>query len=308
MTLFIILLVLTTVIFAFSYYAYRIAFLAPPRNEEEQFALPQGEQYNVFHAQMQHCIDRMRSWPFEEVYITAFDGKKLFAHYYHVDDHAPVQILIHGYKGSAFRDFCGGSNLARKQKHNALVIDQRSHGKSEGNTITFGINERKDCLSWINYVKDRFGENTPIILCGLSMGAATVLMVNDQELPSNVKGIIADCPFSSPKEIIKKVGKDMHFPPALMYPFVRLGAFIYGHFNLEEMDAVRAVKQAKVPILLFHGDDDRFVPCHMSEEIAAACASPITFERFPNAGHGLCYMVDPKRYEETMIRFIQSLL
>lgn len=308
MTVAIIILALAALIPAFSYYAYRIAFLAPRRSEEEQYALPRGKQYEVFHPHIQKCMDEMRARSYEEVYITSHDGKKLFARYYHSADGAPVQILFHGYKGSAFRDFCGGSKLAMKMKHNALVIDQRSHGKSEGNTITFGIEERRDCMRWIEYACERFGKNVPIILCGLSMGAATVLMVNDQELPTNIKGIIADCPFSSPKEIIKKVGKDMHFPPSLMYPFVKLGARLFGHFDLEEIDAIRAVKQAKVPILLFHGDDDRFVPCAMSEEIKNACVSPVTFEKIPDAGHGLCYMVAPKRYEEATIQFIQSVL
>ena len=67
----------------------------------------------------------------------------------------PVQIQFHGYKSSALLDFCGGSKLASKIGHNALVVDQRSHGKSEGKAITFGIEERKDCMAWINYVRSR---------------------------------------------------------------------------------------------------------------------------------------------------------
>ena len=100
----------------------------------------------------------------------------------------------------------------------------------------------------------------------------------------------------------------MHLPPTLLYPFVKLGARLFGHFDLEEMDALRAVQHAKVPILLFHGDDDRFVPCSMSEEIRDACGSTITFEKFPGAGHGLCFMVDPKRYEEATKKFLHEVL
>lgn len=304
----IVLLLLIAVVTGISWYAYRIAFLAPERDEEALYALPKGKQYEAFYPEIKRCMTEMRERPFEEVSITSHDGKKLYARYYHAADGAPVQLQFHGYKGSIFRDFCGGSKLALKIGHNALVIDQRSHGKSEGTTITFGIHERRDCLAWIQYAIKRFGENVPIILCGVSMGAATVLMANDQELPENIKGIIADCPYSSPKEIIKKVGQDMHFPPTLMYPFVKLGAYLFGHFDLEEMDAVRAVKQAKTPVLLFHGDDDRFVPCSMSRKISEACTSPVTFEVFPGAGHGLCYMVDVKRYEDATIRFIDSIL
>lgn len=308
MILVIIIIFLCIMVLAISYYAYTIAFRPSKQSRKELYHLPKGEQYTLHTPTIQRCIDEMLSRTCEEISITSHDGKKLFGRYYHVSDDAPVQILMHGYKSSSILDFCGGVKLAMNMGQNVLAVDQRSHGKSEGSAITFGIEERRDCLSWITYISERFGCDVPIILCGISMGAATILMATDQNLPHNVKGIIADCPYSSPKEIIMKVSGELHFPPKLIYPFIRLGAFLFGHFHLEETDAVRAVKQAKIPILLFHGDDDRFVPCEMSQKIANACASPVTLEIIPGAGHGLCYMVDPKQYEEATIRFIQSIL
>ena len=308
MTIILILLLLLLIVLAITLYAYRIAFYAPKRVEDAPYNLPTGEQYESRHPNIIKCINEMLEIPFEEVYITAFDGTKLFARYYHIKDNAPVQIQFHGYRSSAFLDFCGGSKLARKMKHNCLVVDQRSHGRSEGNAITFGIKERRDVLSWINYILERYGKDTPIILCGLSMGAATVLMSTDLDLPANVKGIIADCPYASPKGIIQKVCTDMHLPPRLLYPFVKLGAFLFGHFNLEESSAITAVQHTQIPILLFHGDDDRFVPCEMSKKIKDACASPATLVLIPEAGHGLCYLVNPEKYEEATLAFAKSIL
>ena len=51
------------------------------------------------------------------------------------------------------------------------MIDQRAHGLSEGKTITFGIKERLDCLCWVEYLVERFGKETQILLTGISMGA-----------------------------------------------------------------------------------------------------------------------------------------
>lgn len=308
MTVLLLLLLVLIIILSLAFFGYRIAFQAPKHIDPELQPLPQGEQYVPRHPNILQSIDTMRAIPFEEVYISAFDGKKLFARYYHTKDNVPVQIQFHGYKSNAYLDFCGGHYLARKVEHNVLVVDQRSHGKSEGNTITFGIKERRDVLSWTEYVLKRFGKTTPIILCGLSMGAATVLMSTDLDLPENVKGIIADCPYSSPKSIIQKVGKDMHLPPNLLYPFVKLGAFLFGHFNVDESAAVTAVAGTNIPILLFHGADDRFVPCDMSKEIKEACSSDITLELIPEAGHGLSYLVEPQRYEDATIRFLQKIL
>lgn len=292
-----------------SYVAYRMSFYTAKRRDDANYKMPEGPQYDKVRDNISKSINEMLARPFEPITITSFDGKKLYARYYHVADGAPLQIQFHGYKSSAVVDFSGGSKLAGKMQQNALVVDQRSHGKSEGSSITFGIRERRDCLAWINYAVSRFGDDTKIILAGLSMGAATVLMATDLDLPQNVVGIMADCPYSSPKEIIKTVcQRDMHLPAWLMYPFVKLGALIFGGFHLEESSAITAVKNAKIPILIIHGEDDRFVPCDMSRDIQKACASQITLETIPDAGHGLCYMIAPKRYEEVTTDFLQKVL
>lgn len=308
MTFLIIFILLAAVIMGGSYYAYRFVFYHKPLPTDPPYRLPEGDAYQKALPKLKIWAEAMYARPFEPVTIISRDGLTLFGRYYHTADNAPLQIQCHGYKGSAFIDFCGGSALAKTLGHNALVIDQRAHGKSEGHTISFGIRERLDCLSWIAYANERFGSQTPIILCGLSMGAASVLMASGEELPANVKGIFADCPYSSPKEIICKVGKDLHLPSALLYPFVRLGALLFGHINPEETDAVRAVQRAKVPILLIHGEADTFVPCDMSRQIYKNCASDITFVTVPDAGHGLCYTVSPDIYKQAVTGFFDRIL
>ena len=290
-------------------FSYRTAFYSSAHRKEDHYALPQGEQYEKERQRMLSLIRQMDDIPYESVFISARDGTRLFARYYHVRDGAPLQIQFHGYRGTALRDFCGGNKLARESGHNTLVVDQRAHGKSSGTTITFGIRERWDCLSWAEYANQRFGSNTPIFLSGVSMGAATVLMASELKLPANVIGIIADCPYSSPEAIIRKVCReDMHLPPALVMPFIRLGARVFGHFDLREAGAVQAVRNTNIPILLLHGEDDRFVPCDMSREIFDACTGEKTRITFPGAGHGLSYIVDTERYSEAVFRFVDQCL
>ena len=311
MTLLIILLLIVIIVILAAYICYRIAFRATKRvlDEDVQIHLPDGEQYMKVRAGIEKCVSDMLNRPFEPVTITTFDGKKLSARYSHVVDGAPLQIQFHGYKSSAVLDFCGGSLYAGKIGHNALVVDQRSHGRSEGKSITFGVLERKDILCWIDYARSRFGEDVRIILAGLSMGAATVLMATDQPLPSNVIGVMADCPYSAPGAIIKTVcSRDMHIPANLMYPFIKLGARLFARFDLEESSAVSAVKNTPVPILLLHGTGDKFVPYEMSCEIHAANPEMITLVTIPEAGHGLCYMTEPDIYETAVQEFIKRVL
>lgn len=288
---------------AISYYAYRKAFLSDRKRQEDWdgFIRRAGEEG----PQVRELMEQLKEITAEDVFINSFDGLKLHGRYYHVKDGAPLDIQFHGYNGNAMRDFCGGNKISRESGHNSLLIDQRAHGMSQGKTISFGINERKDCLSWVRYAVERFGEDTEIVLSGVSMGAATVLMASDLGLPKNVKAIVADCGYSSPKAIINKVMRDSGLPDKLMYPFVWLGAMVFGKFNLTESSAVSAVSESDVPILIIHGGADGFVPCYMAEEIYKTCRSEKKLLIVPGAGHGMSYLVDKDLYEKTVKDFIK---
>jgi fermentation-respiration switch protein FrsA (DUF1100 family) len=163
-------------------------------------------------------------------------------------------------------------------------------------------------LRWIRWANDRFG-NVPVLLSGVSMGAATVLMAAGCDLPENVRGIIADCPFDAPTNIIKKVlGQDMGMPVKLVYPLIRLGGMLYGKFNLNADSPVEAVKRSKLPILLIHGDDDRFVPHPMSCNIYAAAPETIEFHTISGAAHAMNYVTDPESYTAILSAFTERCL
>ena len=292
---------------AISFYTFYVCFYSKRNRTEDPYAVMRGKQYQEVKDNIIACTRIMDKAPCEWVYTQSTDGLKLAGRYYHTAEVAPLMILFHGYRSMSLRDCAGGYILAKKMGFNVLAVDQRAHAESEGRVITFGIREHKDCESWINFALKRFGDDTKIVLSGLSMGAATVLMASKLDLPKNVAAILADCPYSAPADIIRKVCRDRHMPDHLAYPFIRLGAWIYGRFDLEMITASNAVKKAAVPILLIHGEDDRFVPCEMSRLIHSCCASKSQLHTFGGAGHGLCYMVDPIRYEMITIRFLSEL-
>ena len=291
----------------FSAYAYYVAFYAP-KNKRNNIDTPlHGAQYEAVSEYIFKISHIMAKVPHEAVTISSFDDCKLYGRYYHIKDGAPLMILFHGYRSCAFRDCSGGHALSRKMGFNALVVDQRAHGDSGSNTISFGIKERRDCLCWVHYANTRVGENTPIILWGLSMGAATVLMAAGLDLPENVSCILADSPYSAPAAIIEKVCADLHYPVKICRPFIHLGALLFGHFKLNSCTAKESVRNSKVPILLIHGEDDLLVPFSMSYEIVNCRASSVVVHTFPEAGHGLSYMTDPIRYEQVIYNFLESI-
>lgn len=295
------------VVFGGSYYAYRMAFYSPTAGREK---IPEvkGLVYQPYKAMLQELFQSLRNRPCEFVTIQSRDGLTLSGRYYHTADNAPLAIGFHGYKSAWLTDFCGGADIAFQMGHNLLLIDERAHGKSQGRSITFGIKERQDLLLWVDYAVNRFGPDIQIILYGISMGGATVVMASELDLPSNVKGIVADCPYSSPMDVILDVGKKRGFPPRLIKPFVVLGAKVYGGFDVRETTGAEAVKQAKIPILIIHGDDDTFVPPEMSAVIADANPQMVERHTFPGAYHALSYMVDTPRYEALVKGFIKRVL
>ena len=185
MTLFLLILACSAGILLVLWYIYRTAFYNPPSMRGTIDDPMKGDQYEDVAEHIYRISHIMEKASCEEIQITSFDGCKLFGRYYHLRDGAPLEILFHGYRSCSFRDCSGGHLLSRKMGFNALVIDQRAHGKSSGNTITFGVKEHRDCKMWIDYAVRRFGTDCPIMLSGISMGAATVLMAAGLELPEN---------------------------------------------------------------------------------------------------------------------------
>ncbi len=263
----------------------------------DEYDIPPGKVYEPFREGMIGWMKDIRTMPHEDVEVTSFDGLTLRGRYYECEKGAPMEILFHGYQGNSERDLCGGVRRCFALGRNALIVDQRASGRSDGHVISFGINERRDCLSWVQFAIERFGKDVKIGITGISMGAATVMMAAaEPDLPKNVIFALADCGYSSAREIIQKIMREMRLPVGLLYPFVRLGARLFGRFDLEETSPMEAVKHARVPIIFLHGDTDDFVPCDMSRALFEACVSKKRLVIVPGAGHGLAFPMDQEYY------------
>lgn len=287
---------LALLVLLIAYICFQISCYDSRKPRKDKYPLPQGEIYEPYHDQMIRWIEQTRAMPHEDMQIKSFDGLTLRAKYYEFAPGAPIELMFHGYRGCAEGDLCGGVQRCFLLGRSAVIVDQRACGKSEGHVISFGINERRDCHSWIKHLIGRFGPDVKIMLTGISMGASTVLLAAGQELPENVVGVLADCGFTSAEEIIKRVAGLMKMPPNLSYPFVRLGARIFGGFDLNADSALEAAKRCKLPLMLVHGEEDDFVPCEMSRRIYDVYQGPKTIFTVPNAGHGLAYLLDIEGY------------
>ena len=284
---------------------YLFTFHYPEKNHQDDFHYPDSPLAQPYKEKATQMIRDMRAVPCEWVETSSFDGLKLAGRYYEVAPGGPLALCFHGYKSTAMKDFCGGAKHFLSRGINVLAVDQRAHGRSEGRVISFGINERQDVVFWCRWARARFGD-IPFYLVGVSMGAATVLLSADLDLPDNLKAIMADCPYASPREIIKTVAGYMHIPGWTII-FAILGAKLFGHFYLSDISAVDTVAKSKVPVLIIHGKADDFVPEQMSAEIAEKNPGIVTRVTVDGAGHAMSYMVDPAKYTGALDSFIDSL-
>lgn len=244
----------------------------------------------------------------EEHWIESYDGLRLYARFCPADNARGTVLRMHGYRSEGRVDFSCVASYYHSLGFNLLLADQRAHGKSDGHFITYGLKERYDCQRWAEYLAKRFGPNHPIVLSGISMGAATVLMASNLPLPESVRGIVADCGFTSPRDIIRHVMRWRYHVPA--FPFLtltNLWAWILTGKALGACSATACVQETKLPILFLHGAADRFVPCWMSEQNYEACQSEKELVLVDGATHGLSFVTDPDRCKAAMDRFLQRL-
>lgn len=256
-------------------------------------------------------IKEGRKWfdatPYERVEIQSYDGLALRGRFYANGDSKKTLLLMHGYHSRGVNDFGCVGEFYFGLGFNLLVPDQRAHGESEGKYITYGVCERYDCLYWINYLNSRIGTDSDVFLDGISMGAATVLMAAGLDLPSNVRGIIADCGFTSPYEIFKHVlRRDYHLPPFPIIHITGLFSRPVAGFGFKQYSTLEAMKTNKIPIIFVHGEDDDFVPPWMSKAAYDACTADKYITIVPGAKHGMSYLVDTEGSEKKLIDFFEK--
>ena len=253
--------------------------------------------YREFKEQILKGRDWIEAQQPETVEISSFDGLRLRAELILHPHPRGTLMLFHGWYGSTVTDFGYAIQEYYDRNLNLLLVHQRAQGKSDGRYMTFGIRERHDVHAWTKWHAAHFGQELPIVLAGLSMGATTVLMSCGEPFAEDVRGVIADCGFTTPQDIITSVVGSMHLPAKLIVPLIGMQTKLFAGFGLREYSTVEAMRHMTLPIFFAHGEADTFVPCSMSVEAYEACKSKDkTLLLVPNATHGKSFPRAPEKY------------
>ncbi|MTV82791.1 alpha/beta fold hydrolase [Lactobacillus sp. CRM56-3] len=253
-------------------------------------------------------VDWFKKIPHETWYLNEHEPKKrLVATFIQHPDHLKKTVIIsHGYKGNR-ETMANYAHMFYNMGFNVLLPDDRAHGDSAGEYINFGWLDRLDYLNWINKLIAVKGEDEKILLFGVSMGGATVEMLSGENLPTQVKAIIADCGYSSIKEEMTYLLKEQfHLPEYPIEPLVstinrqRLG------FYLGDVSSIDQLRKNRRPILFIHGGKDTYVPVKMAYENYRATKAPKQLWIVKNATHAESFWYNPEAYQHRVGQFLKT--
>lgn len=243
----------------------------------------------------------------KEVYIK---NKNINLHSYEIINKKESKIwviAVHGYTDSA-NFMVNSAKQFLNYGYNVLIPNLRAHGKSEGKYIGMGWLDKDDIILWIDYLIATYG-NIKIVLYGISMGAATVMMVSGEKLPSNVRMVIEDCGYTSAWEEFSHELKYLFHMPAFPALYnANIITIIKAGYSFKKASSIKQIKKSKIPILFIHGDKDNFVPFYMLDKLynVATCKKEKLIIK--NAGHAESQWIDSNKYWHTVRKFIKKYI
>ena len=253
-----------------------------------------------------------------EVWITGEAGENLRALY--VEAAKPTDrtaIIVHGYTDNAIRMMMIGYLYSHDLGFNILLPDLHGHGRSEGDAIRMGWLDRLDVMQWMLYADELFGRpygSTRMVVHGISMGAATTMMVSgdvnhEGNLMPFVKCFVEDCGYTSVWDEFRGELKGQFGLPA--FPLLHTASLLcqleYG-WNFREASALKQVARCQLPMLFIHGESDTFVPTEMVYSLYEVKPGPKALWIAPQSAHAMSYHDHPEEYTARVKAFVEQYI
>lgn len=265
-----------------------------------------------------------RDYPFLESWVDSLQQNKALKdtfilnpqgvrlHAYYIDAPRPTRktaVIVHGYTDNALRMLMIGYLYNRDLKYNVLLPDLQHHGQSEGKAIQMGWKDRLDVMQWMNVAHHIYGDSTLMVVHGISMGAATTMMVAGEQQPDYVKCFVEDCGYTSVwDEFANELKSSYHLPPfPLLYTTSWLCQLKYG-WDFEEASPLKQVAKSTLPMFFIHGDQDTYVPTWMVYPLYKAKSEPKALWIVPGSEHALSYKDHQQEYTQRVKQFVENYL
>lgn len=266
-----------------------------------------------------------------DFYIENDRGNTLHALYIAAAEPTPkTAVIVHGYTDNSVRMLNIGYLYNRQLKYNVLLPDLYGHGMSDGAEIQMGWLDRLDVLQWTETADELFGRNneivntgdstrlrssgTEMVVHGISMGAATTMMVSGEvehgayQQPF-IKCFVEDCGYTSVWDEFRGELKEQFGLPA--FPLLHTASLLCRleyQWDFQEASALNQVKKCTLPMLFIHGDADTFVPTRMVYPLYEAKPQPKELWIVPGATHAMSYKEYPQEYTAHVKNFVDKYI
>lgn len=214
-------------------------------------------------------------------------------------------VIVHGYTDNAVRMLMIGYLYNHDLGFNILLPDLHYHGQSEGRAIRMGWRDRLDVLQWMEVANAIFGGRTRMVVHGISMGAATTMMVSGETLPPYVRCFVEDCGYTSVWDEFAKELKEQFSLPA--FPLLNVASGLCGvkyGWTFREASALNQVAKCDRPMMFIHGDADDYVPTRMVYPLYEAKPGEKELWIVPGASHAVSYRDNREEYTRRMGAFV----
>lgn len=278
--------------------------LIPPTDISRKISGCDAEHLGEF---LEKNLEWVENYGYERHFIISDRGERLVGYLLRAEnDSKTYAFCAHGYRSNGKKEFCGVAQYYLSRGINVFFPDHIASGESEGTHCTFGFYEKDDCMKWLNYLNETFGEDIKIFLHGVSMGSATVCMMSESEaLPKNVKAIVSDCGYSTALSLFEYKLKAMGIQMNPLVKAVNVASKINHGVDLESLKPVESVKKAKLPMFFIHGRKDKLVPCYMGEQLYITCGSEDKeLMIIEDADHAQAFFKDRETYEKRLGAFL----
>ena len=252
-------------------------------------------------------IDSIKSeGALRDTFITSPDGIRLHAFYVRASHpRKETAVIIHGYTDNALTMMPYGRMYREEMGANILLPDLRRAGLSGGSHITMGALDHADLHRWLDVATDLFGDSARVVVHGVSMGAATAMMLSGDSLPACVRAFVEDCGYTSVYEQFRgELRKRFGLPSFPMLDAASLLCRLRYGWDFRSASPLDAVARCRLPMLFIHGAADSYVPTAMVRPLYDAKPAPKELWLVPGAAHAASYRDRPHEYARRVARFL----
>jgi len=295
-----IVLLILVIYFGISYYVYVMIMLkynTPPVdlvNHEEDF--------------YKESFEWFQEIPKEDVYITSYDSFKLHGVYipsYNKKSNN-VALIVHGYQSKA-TDMIIIGKMYSEMGFQVVLTDLRGHGESEGFFTSFGHYEKYDLKKWLNFILRTYGNDSNILIHGVSMGASATMLSTSLDIPeNNVKFLLLDSGFTYVKKTFLNTKRSQGLK--IFFFGLNIVSYFKHKFFFYQIKPIKAMRKNTIPFLIVQGDQDTAVTLDMAEALYSA--SPATQKEIlivKNSKHALGFRDDYQLCYDTLFKEIKKI-